>query len=92
MNMNKLKNLFSIFLAICFMVWFFYSFYTPIKNFFTVGDTESKLLGFTTIVVLGFLVTRIIPRALKGDVDPLNYKVGSTKKGGCSSCKKRKKS
>lgn len=89
--MKKLKNLFSIFLGVCFMIWFFYSFYTPIKNTFTEETLHSKIVGLTTFVVLGFLITRIGPNLIKRDVDPLNYRVGTTKKsGGCSSCKKKK--
>jgi hypothetical protein len=89
--MNKLKNLFNIFLGVCFVIWFFQSFYTPMENIFTENSLQSKIYGFATLVIIGFLVTKIIPRISKRIIDPLNYNVGSTKKkGSCSSCKKKK--
>lgn len=85
--MTRLKNLFSTFLGIIFVVWLFQAFYTPLENLFIKNTLQSYVYGFVTIVVAGHFLTKLLPSFVKTNT---NIKDGVKKQGGCSSCKRKK--
>ena len=92
--MKKLNNLKVTLLAISFGVWVTTSLINPIISLFVEPTMYEYIIGFNSFIVVGFMITSIIPKTLKNkNLSDLNFKTGSTKekKEGCKSCKRKKR-
>jgi len=92
--MKKLSNLRSITLGLAFLFWLFGSLVIPVKNLFNQPTTFDYVFGINALIVVIFIVTNVIPKAIKkpDSFNGLNFKTGTTKNTeGCSSCKRKKR-
>lgn len=91
--MKKFKNLFTAILGVSFLIWLFSSLVTPFTDLYQNQTASNYFLGFNTLLVVGFIVTKVLPQAIKRVPNSLNLKTGLSKekKPGCSSCKRKKR-
>jgi hypothetical protein len=91
--MKKIKNIYAAILGISFVIWLFSSLITPFIDLYQKQTGMKYFLVLNTIIVLGFILTKVVPQSMKRNLDGMNFKIGSTKekKPGCSSCKRKKR-
>lgn len=90
--MKRMKNIFNALMGISFMVWFFSSLIAPFNNLYKIPTTFNYFNAANTLIVVGFITFKVLPKAIKSGTSGLDFKIGSTKNpNGCASCKKKKK-
>ncbi len=94
--MKKLNNLKAGLVGLSFMLWVITSIFNPIITLFKEPTLFEFIIGFNTFIVVTFLVTSLIPKAIKNkkvELSSLDLKTGSTKnkKEDCKSCKRKKR-
>lgn len=90
--MKRMKNIFNALMGISFMIWFFSSLIVPFNNLYKLPTIFNYFNAANTLIVVGFITFKILPKAIKSSANALDFKIGSTKNSsGCTSCKNKKK-